>query len=235
MKLDESTTIVFTSDNGGVASGDNFSTSNLPLRGGKGYPWEGGIRIPYFIYVPWAKHKGIKNSTPVSGVDLYPTILELSGIPLKPNEHTDGVSLMPILTGKTIESRPLFWHYPHYGNQGGEPHSIVREGDWKLIHYWEDGRDELYNLQTDIGERNNLTDVHPEISSQMSRKLLNWLDKMDAKYPALDSLRNEESARIVLEGYKKELLPKLEIKRQQMMKSNWRPNEDWWGSKITKD
>jgi len=231
LNLDKNTIVIFTSDNGGVASGDNFSTNSLSLRGGKGYQWEGGIRVPYFIYVPWIKHNGVKNSTPVSGADLYPTILDLAGIAPKPNEHVDGVSLMPILNGDMIEARPLYWHYPHYGNQGGEPHAIIREGNWKLIHYWEDERDELYDLQSDIGEQNNLTSMHPDIALQMRNKLLNWLGKLDAKYPVVDSLCNEESNRIVLEGYKKVLLPKLEKQRKKMLDRNWQPNEDWWGSK----
>jgi len=162
---------------------------------------------------------------------LYPTILDLAGIAPKPNEHVDGVSLMPILNGDMIEARPLYWHYPHYGNQGGEPHAIIREGNWKLIHYWEDERDELYDLQSDIGEQNNLTSMHPDIALQMRNKLLNWLGKLDAKYPVVDSLCNEESNRIVLEGYKKVLLPKLEKQRKKMLDRNWQPNEDWWGSK----
>ena len=234
LNLDKNTVVIFTSDNGGVASGDNFSTSNMPLRGGKGYQWEGGIKVPYFIYVPWMNQDESIINIPVTGADLYPTILELAGISSKPNQHMDGVSLVPLLTGKSIESRSLFWHYPHYGNQGGEPHAIIREGDWKLIHYWEDGHNELYNLKSDIGEQNNVSDLHQYITSQMSTKLLNWLATMDAKYPVVDSLRNEDAAIVVLEKYKIELLPRLEKKREQMLNNNWQPNEDWWGSKTIK-
>ena len=125
--LDKNTIVVFTSDNGGVAAGDAFATSNLPLRAGKGYQFEGGIREPYFIKVP-GMGNGQKCNAPVTGTDFYPTLLELAGAELKPEEHSDGVSLVPLLKGESIEERPLVWHYPHYGNQGGEPSSIIREG-----------------------------------------------------------------------------------------------------------
>lgn len=126
--LDENTIVVFTSDNGGVAAGDAFATSNLPLRAGKGYQFEGGIREPYFIKVPGLTKGGAQSSTPVTGTDFYPTLLELAGLDLKPEEHLDGVSLVPLLKNKSIDERPLIWHYPHYGNQGGEPSSIIRKG-----------------------------------------------------------------------------------------------------------
>jgi arylsulfatase A-like enzyme len=101
-----------------------------------------------------------KINVPAIGSDFYPTLLELTGAELKPEEHNDGVSLVPVLTGGTLPERPLIWHYPHYGNQGGEPSSIIRLGDWKLIHYYEDGREELYNLKTDLEET---TDISTEI------------------------------------------------------------------------
>src|SRR5690606_12293463 len=119
--LEDNTIVVFTSDNGGVASGDAFSTSNLPLRGGKGYQWEGGIREPYFIKVPWLRNGGAQSNFPVIGTDFFPTLLDLANVDLLPEQHLDGISLRPILEGKKMEvDRPLFWHYPHYGNQGGD-------------------------------------------------------------------------------------------------------------------
>ena len=107
LNLEENTIVVFTSDNGGVTSGDNFSTNQLNLRGGKGYQWEGGLRVPYFIYVPWMLQEGVKNEVPVSGADLFPTLLDLADIPLQPEHHADGVSLEPLLKGKRIAERPL--------------------------------------------------------------------------------------------------------------------------------
>lgn len=235
LNIDRKTIIIFTSDNGGVVSGDNYSTNLLPLRGGKGYQWEGGIRVPAFIYVPWMKLNGKKNNTPVTGADYYPTILDLAGMELRPKEHTDGVSLLPLLEGSSIKERPLYWHYPHYGNQGGEPSSIIREGKWKLIHYWEDGRNELYDLDADIGERQNLAEQYPGITQKMDKKLINWLNSVNAEYAEPDPLFNEDSLRMKLESYKNKTLPRLEKQRRQMLDPDWKPNKDWWGSQITRD
>lgn len=235
LKLDSKTVVIFTSDNGGVVSGDNYSTNLLPLRGGKGYQWEGGIRIPYFIYVPWIKKPAVRNDTPVTGADFYPTLLELAGIDLKPEAHSDGVSLAPLLKGRKIARRPLYWHYPHYGNQGGDPVSIIREGRWKLIHYWEDSTNELYNLQKDIGEQNNIAAQHPDLTRKMSNKLMNWLNSVHAKYAVPDPMFNPDSLRMKQEGYKNVLLPRLEQQRRQMLNPDWQPNDDWWGSIVTRD
>lgn len=231
--LDKNTIVVFTSDNGGVASGDNFSTSNLPLRGGKGYQWEGGIREPYFIKVPWMDCAGKKTDIPATGADFYPTLLELTGAPLKPTEHLDGVSLVPALKGDTIAKRPLYWHYPHYGNQGGEPSSIIREGEWKLIHYYEDGHNELYNIITDIGEQNNVADENPEIANNMYKKLFEWLNEVKANYPTKDPLYSVAKEKELLDKMKNERLPQLEKRRKDMLSTDFRPNKDWWGSKVS--
>lgn len=233
LDLKDNTVIIFTSDNGGVASGDNYSTNGLSLRGGKGYQWEGGIKVPFFISVPWLDLKNIQNNTPVSGIDFYPTILELAGINLETD--VDGRSLTPLLSGKKIEQRPLFWHYPHYGNQGGEPNAIIREGDWKLIHYWEDERDELYDLKNDPQEQTNIADEHLEQVANLKRKLLNWLEQTNAKYPEADSLFNPDSLNRRLRNYEEQLLPRLEDQRKRMLSKDWQPNADWWGSSINKE
>ena len=233
--LDKNTIVIFTSDNGGVASGDNFSTANLPLRGGKGYQWEGGIREPFFIKVPWMEHNGKQTATPVIGTDFYPTILDLVGAPLQESQHVDGLSLLPLLNGAKIAQRPLFWHYPHYGNQGGEPSSIIREGDWKLIHYWEDGRKELYNLKEDLGEKNNIAAKNPEKVTELSAQLMSWLKLVDAKIPEKDP---EYNAKLAAERHQKimaELWPKLEQQRKQFLSKDFDPENNWWGSKVTKD
>ncbi len=236
LHLDKKTIVIFTSDNGGVVSGDNYSTNLLPLRGGKGYQWEGGIRIPYFIYVPWLNLGGKKNDTPVTGADFYPTILDLAGMDLIPEAHTDGVSLVPLLKGRNIPPRPLYWHYPHYGNQGGDPASIIREGNWKLIHYWEDSTNELYDLSRDIGEQNNVADQHPDITMKMYSQLNDWLHSVHAKYATPDPLFSEDSLKMKQEYYRNVLMPGLERKRRQMLDPGWKPNADWWGSLvITKD
>lgn len=235
-EIENETIVIFTSDNGGVASGDSFSTSNLPLRGGKGYQWEGGIREPYFIKVPWLNHKGVENDFPVTGTDFYPTILDLLEIDLLPEQHIDGISLKPILEGKPMDvKRSLFWHYPHYGNQGGNPSSIIRKGDWKLIHYWEDDSDELYNLKTDFGESNNLAKEFPDQLMIMRSDLLQWLEEVKANKPVRDSLYNPTLAAERHEQLITQKLPQLELEREQLLSDDFEPDEDWWGSQLTKD
>ena len=233
--LEENTIVIFTSDNGGAASGGPWATTNLPLRGGKGYQWEGGIREPYFIKVPWLKSNGAKNNYPVTGTDFYPTVLDLAGVDLKPGQHLDGVSLKPLLEGKNLPERPLYWHYPHYGNQGGEPSSIIRENEWKLIHYWEDDRNELYNLQSDPGEQLDVSGKYPEISERMSEKLLSWLTEVNAKLPDTDETYNPELASERHSRIVNELWPELEKRRMNFLSEEFDPGNDWWGSKVTED
>ncbi len=233
--LDKNTIVVFTSDNGGVASGDAFSTSNLPLRGGKGYQWEGGIREPYFIKVPMMESITSKIEYPVTGADFYPTLLDLANIPVIPEQHIDGVSLKPLMEGKTLSERPLYWHYPHYGNQGGDPSSIIREGQWKLIHYWEDGSEELYDLTSDPGEQSNVAKENPEMAGQLSKKLMNWLTEVDANMAEEDSDYNEVLDKQRHQTIVNERWPQLEKQRLDFLSEDFKPNDDWWGSKLTKD
>lgn len=233
--LTENTIIVFTSDNGGVVSGDNYSTSNLPLRGGKGHQWEGGIREPYFIYTPWLNSENKTTTYPVTGADFYPTVLDLANIELIPDQHKDGISLKPLFEGKSLPERPLYWHYPHYGNQGGEPSSIIREGKWKLIHYYEDDRQELYNLENDPQEQQNVSNSNPEITKSLKDKLKNWLLEVNANYPEKDPEYNELLAQKRKINNKTKLLQRLETERLNMLDPNFKPNENWWKSQITKD
>ncbi len=225
--LSENTIVVFTSDNGGVSAGDGKATSNLPLRGGKGRQWEGGIREPYYIMWP-KKIKAGKCDTPATGADFYPTLLELSGLGSKVKQHVDGVSLAPLLEGKTIEERNLFWHYPHYGNQGGEPSSIVIQGDWKLIHYYEDGRKELYNIADDIGEQSNVADTNPEKVSALDEDLNQWLSEVDARMPVPNpnySTEQHEKDRIRVRDKQK---PGLEKQHAGFLDENYSPRGGWW-------
>ncbi len=233
--LDKNTIVIFTGDNGGVTSGDSFSTNNAPLRGGKGYQWEGGIREPYFISVPWLKLDGKKCDAPVSGTDFYPTILDLAGFPLMPDQHNDGVSLLPLLKGGQLPERALVWHYPHYGNQGGDPSSIIRKGDWKLIHYYEDDHDELYNLKTDLSETTDISAKNPKITRQLKTELFDYLRKVDAKFPAKDPEYSGEAENKYLQDIVKNKLPQLEQERRNMLSNDFNPKNDWWGSKVTKD
>ncbi|WP_321370124.1 sulfatase [uncultured Draconibacterium sp.] len=232
--LTENTIICFTGDNGGVAAGDAFATSNKPLRGGKGYQFEGGIREPFFIKVPELGN-GLKCNTPVTGTDFYPTILELCGADLKPEEHTDGVSLVPLLKGQSLGERPLIWHYPHYGNQGGEPSSIIRLGEWKLIHYYEDGHEELYNLEYDLSETNDLAAENPEKVKEISLQLFEMLKEMGARFPRHDPTWTAEREKAHRQNIIDKKWPALEKERLWMLSEDFDPGNDWWGSKITTD
>ncbi len=234
MGLAENTVVIFTSDNGGVAAGDSYSTSNLPLRAGKGYQFEGGIREPYFIKVPGVGN-GQKCAAPVSGTDFYPTILELAGIPLKPEEHSDGVSLVSLLNGQTISERPLIWHYPHYGNQGGEPSSVIRLGDWKLIHYYEDGHEELYNLKTDISEVNDVATENQGKVIELSEKLFSYLNEVGARFPEKDPEWTAEKEKQYLENVINKRWPQLEKQRLDFLSKDFDPKNNWWGSMVTND
>lgn len=182
--LTENTVIVFMSDNGGLSTSEGHPTSNLPLRAGKGWPYEGGVREPWIIVAPGVTKPGSMCETPVISTDYYPTLLELAGLPLKPQQHVDGVSLVPLLQGKNVErGKPLFWHYPHYGNQGGAPYGAIRDGDWKLIEWYEDGALELYNIAQDVGERDNLVSRNPDRVRSLHEKLIAWRKDVGAIMP----------------------------------------------------
>ncbi len=228
--LDDDTVIVFTSDNGGVSSGDAYSTCNLPFRGGKGRQWEGGIREPYYIRVPGMADSGAVCDTPVIHTDFYPTILDLAGLPLKPDQHLDGVSLVPLLKGGRIGERDLYWHYPHYGNQGGEPSAIIRSSDWKLIHYYEDGRDELYNIADDIGEQTDLAAQHPAVVARLRAKIDAWLKETGAKLPSKNPNYDPELAAREAENMRTKGLEAREKQHAGFLDPSFAPNKDWWGS-----
>lgn len=230
--LDENTIVVFTSDNGGVASGDAYSTSNLPLRGGKGYQWEGGIREPYFISVPWLSHEGTRTSVPAIGMDFYPTILDLIGAKSRPQQHMDGVSLLPVLMGNEIADRSLFWHYPHYGNQGGDPSTIIRSGDWKMIHYYEGGVKELYNLKNDPTESEDIAAQHPDVLAELAAEMEAWLTEVNADFPLPDPQFNEELWRDRQAKIVSELLPRLEQRRKDYLSKDFDPENEWWDSGL---
>ena len=182
--LSEQTVVIFMSDNGGLSTSEGHPTSNVPLRAGKGWPYEGGIREPMIMRVPGLSKPGSVCDEPVISTDFYPTILELAGLGAMPQQHVDGVSLVPLLEGRSIPDRALFWHYPHYGNQGGAPAGAVREGNWKLIEWYETGRIELFDLSTDLGEGNNLATKFPEKAKQLREKLRRWCRSVGAKMPS---------------------------------------------------
>jgi arylsulfatase A-like enzyme len=181
--LDERTIVVFTSDNGGLSTSEGSPTSNAPWRAGKGWLYEGGVRVPLLVKWPGVTKPGATNGTPAISMDLFPTLLEAVGLPARPQAHVDGVSLVPVLRGGQLPPRPLFWHYPHYGNQGGAPSGSLRAGDWKLIEWFEDGRVELFNLQTDFVEQNNLAGKDPEKVKALQAGLAQWRKDVGARMP----------------------------------------------------
>jgi arylsulfatase A-like enzyme len=181
--LDDNTVVCFTSDNGGLSTSEGSPTSNLPFRGGKGWLYEGGIREPFLIKWPGATEAKSMCDVPVVSTDFYPTMLEMAESPAKPDQHLDGVSLVPLLKQNgTINRDAIYWHYPHYSNQGGFPGGVIREGDFKLLERFEDGRVQLYNLKEDIGERNDLAAQMPDRVASMRTSLHAWYKEVDAKF-----------------------------------------------------
>ncbi|MFP4365825.1 MAG: sulfatase [Bacteroidales bacterium] len=191
-KLDN-TFILFISDNGGHYG----VTKQLPLRSGKGSYYEGGIRVPMFVYWKGNIPAGVSSDVPVTMLDFFPTLLEVAGIAKPTDKVFDGESLMPLLSAKgTIETRPLYWHFPvyleAYQKEGDptqdplfrtRPGSAVRFGDWKLIQYFEYNDIELYNLKEDIGEKNNLADSNPDKLKELLTMLEKWREEIDAPVP----------------------------------------------------
>lgn len=178
------TLIVFTSDNGGLATSEGSPTCNTPLAEGKGWMYEGGTREPLLVVWPDVVEAGSTCDVPVTSPDFYPTLLEAAGLPPRPEQHVDGCSFLPLLHGgESLAREAIFWHYPHYGNQGGTPGSSMRMGDYKLIEFFEDGRLELYNLRQDISEDHNLVAEEPERVAQMQAALAAWRQQVEAKIP----------------------------------------------------
>ncbi len=180
----ENTIVVFTSDNGGLATAEGSPTCNAPLSEGKGWMYEGGTREPLFIRWPGVVKPETVCRVPVISTDFYPTLLEAAGLDLIPDQHVDGVSLVPLLKGENaLDREAIFWHYPHYGNQGGTPGSSIRMGAYKLIEFFEDNRVELFNLETDPGEKHDLSQEEPELAQDMKATLLQWQQQVEAKIP----------------------------------------------------
>jgi arylsulfatase A-like enzyme len=189
MRLAERTVVVFVSDNGGLSTllnpRANAPTANLPLRAGKGWLYEGGIRVPAIIRGPGVKTPGRVIDAPAITNDLYPTLLALAGIPARPAQHLDGASLNPLLNGTGPVTRDaLFWHFPHYHGSGSRPSSAIRAGDWKLIEWLEDGRVELYNLARDPGESRDLATSEPAAAARLKSRLDAWRRDVNAQMPA---------------------------------------------------
>jgi arylsulfatase A-like enzyme len=175
----DDTLVIFTSDNGG----DNVS-SQRPLTGCKGWLYEGGVRVPWIVKWPGVTKPGSTSDIPVTLTDIVPTVLEATGLPARPDLHKDGVSIVPVLGGSNEPvHESLFWHFPHYGNHGAGPSSSVLAGDWKLIHWIESDSVELFNLATDLSEKNNLAAQHPEIVQKLHERLETWRKETAANMP----------------------------------------------------
>jgi arylsulfatase A len=184
-KLDESdlagnTVVIFTSDNSGLVP----VTSNAPLRAGKGSAYEGGVRVPLLVFWPGMTVSGSTDSTPVISMDLYPTILEMAGVKPLPQQVIDGADLGPLLKNLgTVSRQALFWHYPHYHPGGATPYSAIREGDFKLLEFLEDGHVELFNLKQDVSETRNLANQMPWKANELKARLLAWRESTGAQMP----------------------------------------------------
>lgn len=174
----DNTVIILTGDNGG----DNAKTSG-GLRGFKGWSYEGAVREPLIAKWPGKIAKGSTSDEMVIGMDIYPTMLEFAGLDALPDEHKDGVSIAPLLTGatKALDRDTLYWHYPHYHRTN--PYGAIRDGDWKLIEFLEDGRLELFDLKADPRESKELAKAMPEKAAELLMKLNAWRKSVDAQMP----------------------------------------------------
>ena len=201
-ELANNTIIMFTSDNGGLATGDiaiseaeGWPTTNHPLRAGKGWLYEGGIREPTIVRAPGAMQAGATSDHIVTGVDFLPTLLELTQVNSTLPEGVDGKSFASALRGEKSDRGPVFWHYPHYGNQGGRPGAAVRDGQWKLVEWYTPnskgggkGDLELYDLANDPSEAINLSTAEPTKRDELHAMLVRWRTDMDAQFPTPNTL-----------------------------------------------
>ncbi len=191
LDIDKNTIVIFFSDNGGLSTGrgPKMPTSNLPLRGGKAWLFEGGIRVPCIVRYPGGVKPGRKIEEPVVSTDLYPTILDLAGLPLKPEQHLDGVSLKPVLSGEktSLGREAIYFHLPHYHhiNSMG-PSGAVRAGDFKLIEIFESGQAMLFNLREDIGETRDLANEMPMRTESLRKMLHQWRKDTAAEMTSLN-------------------------------------------------
>ena len=198
--LEKNTIIIFTSDNGGMSASNQylesnkprqtlnsrFSTSNLPLRGAKGWNYEGGIRVPLIVHWPGHTQANTVSNAVVTGTDYYPTLLEMIGLPSMPQQHLDGRSFVPALKGQCYGRGAIYWHFPHYSNHGYQsPGGAMRLGQYKLLEYYENGSVQLFDLEKDIGEQNDLSKAKPEVTQKLLKMFQDWRQEVDAQMPIL--------------------------------------------------
>ncbi|MBA4150315.1 MAG: sulfatase [Verrucomicrobia bacterium] len=195
--LSDNTIVIFYSDNGGMSAANfgrpdhvvppsrldgAYATSNLPLRGAKGWLYEGGIRVPLMVKWPNRGQRGKVNDVPVISADLYPSILEMIGVPARPKQHTDGLSFAGLVRGKKkLDREAIYWHFPHYSNHGMQsPGGAIRHGDYKLLEYFENNTVQLFNLRKDAGEQRDLSREQPKIAKKMTAMLHDWRASVSA-------------------------------------------------------
>lgn len=198
----DETVVIFTSDNGGLSTKEGPhtpATTNHPLRAGKGHLYEGGIRVPFLVRWPGVTKAGSACDVPAISDDVFPTLRTVAGVELDV-KGLDGRDLSSLLRGQpdeAVASRPLFWHYPHFANQGGPPSGAVRRGDWKLIEFYEDGRLELYNLKDDPSEGADRSAEKPDFAAELRGMLSDWRKGVNANMPKANPAYRGE-ARAVL-------------------------------------
>jgi arylsulfatase A-like enzyme len=185
LKIDDRTAIIFFSDNGGLSTAGSLPTSNKPLRAGKGWLYEGGIREPLIVCWPGTTSPETTSDCPVISTDLYPTILEMAGLPLRPTQHLDGASLAPVLRriSSSLPRKALCWHYPHYHGSGHRPAGAIRMGNYKLIEFFEDMNVELYDLSKDPSEKHDLAAAEPGRVQELREALHQWRQSVSASMP----------------------------------------------------
>jgi arylsulfatase A-like enzyme len=186
--MDDKTIVIFYSDNGAVTR-CNFKpllyTMNQPLRGNKGSVYEGGIRVPLIVRWPGVTQAGSTSDAQITSMDFYPTLLEMANLPLRPEQHLDGISFSGVFSGKPLDRKSLHWHFPHHSRHlMGFPSGAIRTGDWKLIEWFEDDKIELYNLKEDLGEQNNIAGNFPKKKKELLDDLRQWRKEVDAQMPA---------------------------------------------------
>ena len=180
----ENTIIIFTGDNGGRSTVNKAdATSVMPLRGGKTFLFEAGLKTPLLIHWPGHSKAGLSTDSPVTSMDFYPTLLEMAGLEPKPEQHVDGTSLVPLFEGKPLQRDSLYWHFPHYQGEGSYPASAIRVGDFKLVHNFHHQDVLLFNLADDPNETKNLAPSMPEKTKALDEKLRNYLQETGAYLP----------------------------------------------------
>ena len=212
--LADNTIVIFTADNGGMSASNQyrginhptesldsrFASSNLPLRGAKGWNYEGGIRVPLVVYWPGKIKPNTISEALVTGTDFYPTLLDMIGMPTLPNQHVDGVSFLPALRGKAHDRGAIYWHFPHYSNHGYQsPGGAIRLGNYKLLEYYENGSVQLFDLEKDIGEQNDLSKAKPDVRAKLLKLLHDWRHEVDAKmpYPKTATSKPAKGSRVI--------------------------------------